>query len=601
MAQHIEDYALIADMRTAAQVGRNGSIDWLCLPRIDSDACFAALVGEPENGRWLIAPDEPVKRVTRRYRGETLVLETVFETDSGSVALIDFMPVERNGQSVADLVRIVEGREGEVPMQLELILRFGYGKVAPWVTRRDFGLNAVVGPDALQLRTPLDVHGKNKTTVANFTVNAGERIPCVLTWHLSYGKAPEPIDAERALNHTERFWRDWANQCNVEGEYRESVVRSLLTLKALTNAETGGMVAAATTSLPEQLGGERNWDYRYTWLRDATFTLYALLASGYEKEAVQWRQWLLRAAAGDPENLQIMYGIDGARRLPESELGWLSGYEGSKPVRIGNGAYTQTQIDVYGEVMDGLHVALRHDLEPNDDTWHIQIELLKHLEKHWHDKDSGIWEMRGPPRHFTHSKMMAWVAFDRAVKTIENYGRDGDSTGYRAIADTIHHEICEKGFDAERNTFVQYYGGEALDAALLLMPLVGFLPADDSRVVGTVDAINKNLTQDGFVMRYSQEVAGDGVSGTESPFIICSFWLADDLALMGRYDEARDLFERLLAIRNDVGLLSEEYDPRTRRLIGNFPQAFSHVGLINTAHNLVQHDDARPAHHRADR
>ncbi|HET8551914.1 MAG TPA: glycoside hydrolase family 15 protein [Gammaproteobacteria bacterium] len=599
MAQRIEDYALIGNMRSAALVGRDGSIDWLCLPRFDSDACFAALLGDRNNGRWLIAPREEVKKTTRGYCGETLILETMFETKSGKVKLIDFMPLPREDANVVDVVRIVEGIEGSVPMEMEAIIRFGYGKVAPWVRRKDYGLQAVVGPDALQLRTPLDLRGREKTTVAEFTISAGETIPCVLTWHLSYREGPEEHDAADTLDETEQWWRDWCSNCPVEGEWREAVVRSLITLKALTDTETGGMVAAATTSLPEQIGGERNWDYRYTWLRDATFTMYAMLLSGYKDEARDWREWLLRAAAGDAEKLQIMYGIAGDRRLPEQELEWLAGYEGSKPVRIGNGAYTQTQIDVYGEVMDGLYTARRHGLQPDDDTWNVQLELLRYLENHWRDADSGIWEMRGPPRDFTFSKVMAWVAVDRAVKTIDREGLDGDADHWRLLRDTIHQEICEKGFNKKRNTFVQYYGGEGLDAALLMMALVGFLPPEDPRIKGTVEAVQKDLMQDGFVLRYSQEEGSDGVSGTESAFIVCSFWLADNLAMMGREDEARALFEKLLSIRNDVGLLSEEYDPRTHRQLGNFPQAFSHVGLINTAHNLMRNKPG-PAQHRAE-
>jgi GH15 family glucan-1,4-alpha-glucosidase len=483
---------------------------------------------------------------------------------------------------------------------MEAIFRFGYGKVAPWVRRHDYGIQAIVGPDALQLRTPLDLHGRDKTTVSEFTVAAGERVPCVLTWHVSWRKAPAACDADAALERTASWWRDWSAHCKVRGKYREPVVRSLITLKALTDRDTGGMVAAPTTSLPEQIGGERNWDYRYTWLRDATFTLYALLLSGFKEEARQWREWLLRAAAGDPEKLQIMYGIGGERRLPEHEIDWLCGYEGSRPVRIGNGAHTQTQIDIYGELMDGLYTARRHGLQPDDDTWHIQLELLKYLEDHWRDKGSGIWEMRGPPRDFTYGKVMAWVAFDRAVKAIENFGLEGDAAHWRALRKTVHDEVCEKGFNSQRNAFVLYYGGDTLDAALLLMPLVGFLPPDDPRIEGTVEAIQKNLMSDGFVMRYSPAEAGDGVAGSEGAFIICSFWLADNLALMGREDEARELFDRLLAIRNDVGLLAEEYDPRQKRLLGNFPQAFSHIGLINTAYNLSL-EETGPAKRRPHR
>ncbi|MDN5863789.1 MAG: glycoside hydrolase family 15 protein [Gammaproteobacteria bacterium] len=600
MSQRIEDYALIGNMRSAALVGRDGSIDWLCLPRFDSDACFAALIGERDNGRWLIAPKEATKKITRRYRDETLILETLFETDSGTVALIDFMPLPRDGNDVIDVVRIVEGRQGRVAMQMEIIFRFGYGRVAPWVRHQDFGLQAIAGPDALQLHTPLELHGRDKTTVAEFTISAGERVPCVLDWYLSWHDAPAVLDAGAALEQAQRWWRDWSAHCKTQGEYREPVVRSLITLKALTDSETGGIVAAPTTSLPELIGGTRNWDYRYTWLRDAAFTLQALLLSGYHEKARRWREWLLRAVAGDPRRVQIMYGIGGERRLPELELDWLSGYEGSRPVRIGNGAYTQVQIDIYGEVIDALYTARRHGIQPDDDTWLLQLELLKYLEVHWPDEGSGIWEMRGPPRDFTHGKVMAWTAFDRAVKAIENFGLEGDAAHWRALRKTVHDEVCEKGFSKKRNTFVQYYGGEPLDAALLLMPLVGFLPAEDPRIKSTVEAIQKNLMNDGFVMRYSLEEGDDGLAGGEGAFILCSFWLADNLALMGRKDEARELFHRLLAIRNDVGLLAEEYDPREKRLLGNFPQAFSHVGLINTAHHLSLEEGNGPAQHHAE-
>ena len=586
MTQRIEDYALIGNMRSVALVGRDGSIDWLCLPRFDSDACFAALLGEPENGRWLIAPQQPLRKVSRCYRDETLVLETTFETAFGTVALIDFMPLPREGNQVIDVVRIIEGRHGRVPMCMEAIFRFGYGRVAPWVRRHDKGLQAVVGPDTLQLCTPLRLHGRDKSTVAEFSVAAGERVPCVLTWHLSWQEAPEVRDAEAALEQTQRWWREWSRRCEMQGEHREAVVRSLITLKALTDADTGGMVAAPTASLPERIGGGRNWDYRYTWLRDATFTLYALLLSGYREEACRWREWLLRAVAGDPEKLQVMYGIGGERRLPEYELGWLKGYEDSRPVRIGNSAHTQVQLDVYGEVMDGLYTARRHGIRPNDDSWSVQRKLLAYLQDHWRDKGRGIWEMRGPPRHFTHSKVMAWAAFDRGVKAVENFDLDGEVEHWRALRNTIHKEVCEKAFSKKRNAFVQYYGGETLDAALLLMPLVGFLSPEDPRIKGTVAAIQRNLMSNGFVMRYSQAGDGDGLPGGESAFLLCSFWLVDNLAMTGREAEARELFERLLTVRNDVGLLAEEYDPLRRRLLGNFPQAFSHVGLINSAHNL---------------
>ncbi len=586
MAQRIEDYAIIGDMRTAALVGRDGSIDWLCLPRFDSAAVFAGLLGDKLNGRWSIAPLQPVTSVNRRYRDNTLILETQFVTASGAVTLIDFMPPLRDEESI-EVVRIVRGDRGEVRMGLEAIFRFDYGRVMPWVRRHDYGVHAIAGPDALVLRTPLALRGEDHTTVSEFTVQAGQTVPCTLTWYPSH-RQPAPIqDAATALARTETFWTEWCSHCPTSGDWRDAVVRSLITLKALTYSPTGGMVAAATTSLPEHPGGVRNWDYRYCWMRDSTFTLYALLVSGYHEEARAWREWLLRAVAGDPAQLQIMYGLRGERRLQEFELPWLAGYEASKPVRIGNDAFRQRQLDVYGEVMDSLHSARSRGIEGSNDAWRVQRTLMDFLEGHWQDLDSGLWEARGPERRYTHSAMMTWVAVDRAVKGVERFGLKGPIDRWRGLRKTIHAEICEKGFDAERGCFVQSYGSNALDAALLMIPLVGFLPASDPRVSGTVAAIERHLVMDGFVLRYAGDAADDGQPHGEGTFLACSFWLADNLALAGRYDEARQWFERLLAIRNDVGLLAEEYDPRGKRQLGNFPQAFSHVGLINTAHNLT--------------
>jgi GH15 family glucan-1,4-alpha-glucosidase len=586
MVSRIEDYALIGNTRTVALVGRDGSIDWLCLPRLDSSACFAALLGKRENGRWTIHPAEKPRAVERRYRGETLVLETAFETDSGRVTIIDFMPLPAGG-GPARIVRLVRGERGTVPMRLEAAFRFDYGRVVPWVRRTDHGLRAIAGPEAIRLFTPLPLRGRDKTTIAEFTVSAGQTIPCTLTWtpsHLPEHTAPDPL---RDLAETEAFWSDWSGRCNASGEYRDAVIRSLITLKALTYSPTGGIAAAATTSLPEQLGGVRNWDYRYCWLRDTTFTLYALLISGYQDEARAWREWLLRAVAGEPSKLQIMYGLAGERRLSEYELPWLSGYAGSRPVRVGNAAHTQSQLDVYGEVMDAFHCAHGHGIQTDDDAWRVQSVLLNYLEGHWQDTDSGIWEARGAARRYTYSSVMTWVAFDRAVKAVERFGQRGPAERWRALRQKMHDEICAQGFDTARNSFAQYFGGKSLDASLLLMPLVGFLPASDPRIQGTVEAVQRDLVSDGLVLRYVAEGDADGLPPGEGTFLACSFWLADNLALMGRDEEARVLFERLLSLRNDVGLLAEEYDPRARRQLGNFPQAFSHVGVINTAHNLM--------------
>ncbi|MDQ3264131.1 MAG: glycoside hydrolase family 15 protein [Myxococcota bacterium] len=593
MSTPIEDYALIGDTRTAALVGRDGSIDWLCLPRFDSGACFAALLGDPHHGRWSLAPVQGGQS-QRRYRPDTLVLETTFQTRGGKVRVVDCMPPD---EEIPNLVRLVEGVEGEVRMRLELVIRFDYGWVVPWVTQTDGMLRAVGGPDALVLRTPVPTHGENLTTVAEFTVRAGEQVPFVLSWHRSTQPPPPAVDASAAVAAAEAWWRGWVGTCSYQGPWREAVTRSLITLKALTYSPSGGIVAAATTSLPERLGGVRNWDYRYCWLRDATFTLYALMLGGFYQEARAWRDWLLRAVAGDPAQLQIMYGVEGERRLPELTLDWLPGYAGSVPVREGNEAVDQLQLDVYGEVMDALHQGRRAGLPLDPSAWNLQRRLVDYLEHHWREPDEGLWEVRGPRQHFTHSKMMAWVALDRAVKAVEQTGLDGPVGRWRAIRDSIHEELCLQAFHPKKRAFTQVYGGEALDAALLLMPLVGFLPATDPRVISTVQAIERELLHNGLVRRYITEESDDGLPRGEGAFLLCSFWLADNYALMGREEEARALFERLLTLRNDVGLLSEEYDPVAGRMLGNFPQAFSHVGLINTAYNLTPQQRG-PAHER---
>ncbi len=584
MALPIEQYAVIGDNQTAALVGRDGSIDWLCLPRFDSGATFAGLLGTAEHGRWLIAPEGDVRAVRRRYRGDTMVLETEYDTDEGTVRVIDFMPPRGEAP---DVIRIVEGVSGRVPMCMELRLRFGYGRVVPWVYREDGDHVAVAGPDAVWLRTPVHTHGRDFATHAEFTVGPGQRAPFTLSWRASHRPPPEPIDPVQELGATEGFWQGWVSACTYEGQWRDAVVRSLLTLKTLTYAPTGGIVAAVTTSLPEQLGGVRNWDYRFCWLRDATITLQSLLYSGFQSEALAWRKWLLRAIAGDPAELQIMYGVAGERRLDEYIADWLPGYDGN-PVRIGNAAAEQFQLDVYGEVMDALHQGRRAGLKRNDPSWGLQVKLMNFVAEHWDDPDEGIWEVRGGAKHFTHSKLMAWVATDRAVKAVEEFGLEGPADKWRALRDEIRTDILAKGYDPDRRTFTQSYGSKELDAAMLMAPLVGFLPSDDERVRGTVAAIERDLMCDGFVQRYTQP-PGDPVDGLppgEGAFLACSFWLADNYALMGRGDEARELFERLLSLRNDVGLLSEEYDPRAGRLVGNFPQAFSHVPLIDTARNL---------------
>ena len=585
MALPIEDYAIIADTQTAALVGRNGSIDWLCVPRFDSGAIFAALLGTEENGHWTIAPAGEVLTVKRRYRHETLVLETEFETADGVVRVVDFMPPRGEAP---DVVRIVEGVRGRVEMRMELRLRFDYGHIVPWVYQEKGDLVAVAGPDAVWLRTPVETHGENLATRADFVVEPGDRTPFVLTWRPSHLPPPEPIDPVEELGVTEGYWRGWVSACTYEGEWRDAVVRSLLTLKALTYAPTGGIVAAATTSLPEKLGGVRNWDYRFCWLRDATITLQSLLFSGFQSEAIAWRKWLLRAIAGDPSKLQIMYGVAGERRLDEYIADWLTGYDGN-PVRIGNAAAEQFQLDVYGEVMDALHQGRRAGLKADDPAWGLQVKLMDFVEQHWREPDEGIWEVRGGAKQFVHSKLMAWVAADRAVKAVEEFNLEGPIKRWVKLRDDIREDILKHGYDKKRRTFTQFYGSEELDAALLMVPLVGFLPATDERVTGTVAAIEEHLLQDGFVQRYTQhhDTDVDGLPPGEGAFLACTFWLADNYALMGRHEEARVVFERLLALRNDVGLLSEEYDTDAGRLVGNFPQAFSHVPLIDTARTLT--------------
>jgi GH15 family glucan-1,4-alpha-glucosidase len=594
MALRIEDYALIGDCQTAALVGTDGSIDWLCVPRFDSDSCFAALLGSADQGRWQVAPTVPVTATKRKYRKNTLVLETEFETESGTVAVIDFMPIRGANP---DVVRIVEGRRGTVPVRSELILRFDYGTTVPWVQKADGGILAVAGPDAVQLHTAVPTHGENLKTVAEFTVAAGERVPFVMDWHRSYTASPEEIDSEDALRVTCKYWEDWAAKCTYHGYRKDLVVRSLITLKALTYAPSGGIVAAPTTSLPEHLGGVRNWDYRYCWLRDATLTLLTLIDCGYTDEARAWQAWLLRAAAGDPSQLQIMYGIGGERRLDEMTLPWLDGYEGAKPVRVGNAAYRQFQLDVYGEVADALHHARKAGLEPPPAGWALERALVRHVEKAWNEPDEGIWEVRGPKRHFTHSKVMAWVALDRAVKSAEQFGLECPLDDWRTLRHTIHQTVCRDGFDPELNSFTQSFGAKLLDASLLMIPLVGFIPPDDPRVKGTVEAVEKHLLRDGFVLRYDTALSDDGLPTGEGAFLPCTFWLADNYKLIGEKDKAWKLFDRLAGLCNDVGLLSEEYDVHHNRLVGNFPQAFSHVGLVNTALNLsrqVGPADQRP-------
>ena len=584
----LEGYGLIGDMHTAALIGIDGSLDWLCMPRFDSHACFAALLGEEKNGCWRIAPRDPVVSAQHRYRGDTLVLETEFETAGGAARVIDCMPTRMRHRHV---VRVVEGIRGEVPMKMRLVIRFDYGRTIPWVRHIEGGIIAVAGPDALVLRANVETRGEGLSTVSEFTIKPGQRVTFVLTWFASHEVPPDPIDGWRAVASTELYWREWSSRCTYEGEWRDAVMRSLLTLKALTYAPTGGIVAAATTSLPEHIGGVRNWDYRFCWLRDATFTLYSFMEAGYTEEASAWSDWLLRAVAGDPSQLQIMYGAAGERMLTEVELPFLSGYENSRPVRIGNAASEQFQLDVYGEVMDAMHVARTMGIQTGAESWRLQRHLVEFVAKHWTEPDEGIWEIRGPRRHFTHSKLMAWVAIDRAVKSVEQFGLEGDLEAWKELRQKIHDDVCANGYHREKRAFTQSYGSEKLDASLLMMPLVGFLPATDPRVISTIDVIQKELTVDGLVMRYHPGESGsvDGLPPGEGTFLPCSFWLVDCLHLSGRTQEARALYARLLACRNDLGLLAEEYDPRSGRQLGNLPQAFTHVGLINTAQNLAEH------------
>ena len=589
----IEDYAFLSDTQTGALVSRDGCVDWLCFPRFDSGACFASLLGTRDNGHWRFWPNDEIEKISRRYRGNALILETEIETKAGAVRLIDFMPPRGENP---DLVRIVEGIRGEVMMHTELILRFDYGRTVPWVRTAHGGLEAIAGPNGLILRTPVETGGKDLTTVADFIVKKGQRIPFVLTWFASHLKPPRKINPEHALRDTETYWEKWTKRCHRKTKWDDALVRSLVVLKGLTFAPTGGIVAAATTSLPEEIGGVRNWDYRYCWLRDATLTLLALVNAGYQDEARSWREWLLRAIAGSPDQMQIMYGVRGERSLEEMEIPWLSGYENSKPVRVGNAASNQFQLDVYGEVVATMYRAHRAGIENRETDWRLQVALVNFLESNWNKPDEGIWEVRGGRKHFTHSKMMAWVAFDRAVKLVEECGCHGADhvDRWRKIRDRIHAEVCERGFSEKKNSFTQYYGSDALDASLLMMPLAEFLPFSDERIRGTVDAIQRELMEDGFVLRYRPEEAGvDGLPGKEGVFLPCSFWLASCLHGIGRKQAARELFERCLSVRNDLGLLSEEYDPTSKRQLGNFPQAFSHVSLINAALVL---SDTGPIH-----
>ncbi len=600
MPLRIEDYALIGDCQTAALVGKDGSIDWLCLPRFDSGACFAALLGGPEHGRWLLAPRVAVRRVTRSYRDGSLILDTTFETDDAEVVVTDSMPMR---DAVPHVIRSVRGVRGRMPMRTELVVRFDYGSIVPWVRKgKGGGIRAIAGPDSIRLQSDVPLRGENLTTVAEFDVARGDVVSLVLTWHPSHVKEPHEVDAAAMVERTEHAWRTWSAQSTYRGPHRQLVERSLVTLKALTHTATGGIVAAPTTSLPEAVGGVRNWDYRYCWVRDATFTLLALIHNGFIQEATDWRDWLLRTVAGDPSQLQIMYAVDGRRRLDEAEIPWLAGYEASAPVRVGNAAFQQKQLDVYGEVMDALYQCHSHGLGAEEDAWSMGRVMLEFLETCWDRPDEGIWEVRGPARQFTHSKVMAWVAFDRAVRRLESIG---DASGekdrlerWRGVRARMHREICERGYDAALGSFVQFYGAKKLDASLLMLPLVGFLPPTDPRVRGTVRAIEARLLEDGLVRRYETDPRVDGLPGGEGVFLPCSFWLADNWTLMNRHSDAAALFERLAALCNDVGLLAEEYDVSTRRLVGNFPQAFSHVSLVNSARSLVDH--AGPARRRGE-
>src|SRR5499427_8382770 len=597
MASSIADYALIGDLGTAALVSRTGSIDWLCWPHFDSDACFAALLGTSDHGRWLMTPREACVRTSRRYRENTLILETRFETTDGSAILVDFMPPRERD---SHLIRIITGERGSVAFRSELILRFGYGAIIPWVTRADDdSLRAIAGPDMAVLRPSVTMRGENFKTVGEFTVTAGQSWPFVLSFGLSHRPPPPPVGPFEKLRITEDFWRDWTVRSKYDGSWKSHVIRSLITLKALTYAPTGGLAAAPTTSLPEHIGGSRNWDYRYCWLRDATLTLLALMNAGYFEEAQNWREWLLRAVAGSPEQIQIMYGLRGERRLTEWEVPWLPGYENSKPVRIGNAAHNQLQLDIFGAVMDALHQARQGGLGANEAGWAMQREFLLHLAEIWHEPDEGLWEVRSGREHFTHSKAMTWLAFDRAIRSAQMFKLPGPIQEWCGIRDRIHADVCARGFDAGLGTFVRAYGSKELDASLLLLPAIGFLPPNDPRIVATVEAIERRLVVNGLVLRYDSATASDGLPAGEGVFLACSFWLADAYLMLGRRDDALRLFNHLLSLRNDLGLLSEQYEPRTRRLVGNFPQAFSHLALVNTASNLAHHQ--KPTEQRAKR
>jgi GH15 family glucan-1,4-alpha-glucosidase len=599
LSQKIEDYALIGDCETAALVGRNGSIDWLCWPAFDSDACFAAILGTPRNGRWLVAPSDEITGISRRYLGDTLILETRFETKNGTVALIDFMPPRGKA---SDIVRLVRGVSGTVKMRMELVIRFGFGVDIPWVRRIDHSLLAVAGQDMTVLRTPVETRGEDLTTVSDFEVSAGETVPFVLTYGPSHLDPPQPIDPEIAFQETETFWKAWSDRCDRDGDYHDLVMRSLITLKALTFGPTGGIVAAPTTSLPEKLGGSRNWDYRFCWLRDATFTLLALMNSGYTEEALAWHNWLLRAAAGSPANMQIMYGIWGQRRLLEWEAGWLDGYEGAQPVRVGNAAHAQLQLDVYGELIDAFHQSRMAKLKLDDEvTWALECAVVNHLAEVWDRPDHGIWERRGEPRHYVFSKVMTWVAFDRAIKSAETFGFKAPLLHWRALREAIHRDVCHRGFDADEGAFVESYGSKMCDASLLLLPAVGFLPASDPRIRGTIAAVEQHMMRDGFVLRHDPREISEEQQPIEGAFLACTLWLADAHVLAGDLDKAQALFDRIAALANDVGLLAEEYDPVARRQTGNFPQALTHIALINTAHNLsaARHASEKPAMQRS--
>jgi GH15 family glucan-1,4-alpha-glucosidase len=600
LTNRIEDYGLIGDCETAALVGRDGSIDWLCWPAFDSDACFAALLGSHEHGRWLIAPAEEVKKSSRRYRDDTLILETRFETADGAVDLIDFMPPRGNA---SDVVRLVRGVRGRMKLRMQLVIRFGFGADIPWVKKNPggTGLLAICGPDMTVLRTPVETRGEDLTTVADFEVGEGETVPFVLTYGPSHLPVPDPIDPALALQETETFWNEWSARCTFESEHRDLVMRSLITLKALTYGPTGGIVAAPTTSLPEKLGGARNWDYRFCWLRDATFTLLALMNSGYTEEAAAWHNWLLRAVAGSSANMQIMYGIMGERRLLEWQAGWLPGYEGAQPVRIGNAAHAQVQLDVYGELIDAFHQSRVAKLELDEGSWALECTVLEHLAEQWDQPDHGIWERRGAGKHYVSSKAMTWVAFDRGIKSAEKFGFKAPLEKWRTMRDTIHRDVCEKGFDRELNSFVESYGSKLLDASILLLPSVGFLPPSDPRVRGTLQAIETHLMRDGFVLRHDPREVSSKQQPIEGAFLACSLWLADAYVLTGEFDKAQALFDRVAAVANDLGLLAEEFDSGAGRQTGNFPQALTHIALINTAHNLCAAKQAteKPAMQRS--